>query len=106
MHLKNNVNAEFVDHDSDSSFYLATIKLLTGSQDSVTVRKRLEQKDIQATFHYPPLHKMTVFNEFSTDALINTEKLCKRILNVPIHQNLIFDQIEYLVESLKEILSE
>ena len=106
VHLKNNVNAEFVDHDSDSSFYLATIKLLTESQDSATVRKRLKEKEVQATFHYPPLHKMTAFREFTVDNLSNTEKLQSKILNIPIHQNLTLEQIEYVVESLEDILDE
>ena len=101
LYIKKNLDpsaGRLVDHDEHSSYYLATIipdKIL-GSE----LRNRFLQKNIQATFHYPPLHKTRFFKK--TMHLKNTEKYATKITNIPIHQNLTKKQLLKIVKLLNE----
>ena len=62
-------------HDEHSSFYFAT--KLSGDADNFN-------KDHQLSRHYPLLHKTKYFN--SSITLSNTEKLHKKIINLPLYK--------------------
>ena len=81
----------FTEHDEGSSYYLSTL-VLKQKYSSVILREYLAEKNIQASFHYPFLHRTTFYRKESD--LPTTDSLENRIINLPIHQELTKGQIE------------
>ena len=75
----------FTTHDSQSSYYLSTL-ILSPDLSSADMREWLRSKGIEASFHYPPLHKTQHYR--TNYSLKNIDSLEDRIINIPIHQNL------------------
>jgi len=88
----------FVDHDDRSSYYLATL-ILNEKYNSSTIRKHFEENYVQATYHYPPLHKTEYYDQ-KVD-MPNLDNFESRIINLPIHQNLTEQQLNKVVEVAK-----
>lgn len=86
-YLKDKINisvGSFIEHDHHSSYYLSTLVLKSIS--STSLRHRLRDGGLCASFHYPFLHKTKLFS--SAYSLSRIESLEDRIINLPIHQNL------------------
>lgn len=94
---------KFLCHDKHSSYYLSTLILNDPVQEGLI--SFLEENNIQASYHYPPLH-MTKFYKRKIAPLENTEKLYKKIINLPIHQNLSDAQLQKLVECVNMYFKE
>ena len=95
--LKDNIPSDlgyFTSHDHNSSHYLSTLVLIE-EYSSVIMRKYLADNNIQASFHYPFLHKTEYYN--TKVNLPNTDSLEDRIINLPIHQNLTKKDLEIIV---------
>lgn len=88
----------FVKHDDKSSYYLATL-ILNEMYGSSTIRKHFEENCVQATYHYPPLHKTEYYDQ-KVD-MPNLDNLENRIINLPIHQNLTKQQLSKIAEVAK-----
>jgi len=84
----------FTEHDNDSSFYLSTL-ILKDEYSSAIMRKYLENNGVQASFHYPFLHK-TKYYETEVN-LPNTERLEDKVINLPIHQELTKKDLEKII---------
>lgn len=84
----------FVEHDVGSSYYLSTLVLRPGDS-SVIMRKYLRERGVEASFHYPFLHKSTAYAQRVTLPVL--ESLEDRIINLPIHQQLEQEQLEKIV---------
>jgi len=85
----------FTTHDSNSSYYLAT--LILESKSSKGLRRKLRENGAIASFHYPLLHKTTMFHTGGA-VLPNSEKLEDRIINLPIHQDLTKENLRVIIE--------
>ena len=95
--LRDNIPSDlgyFTYHDEKSSYYLSTL-VLKESYSSVTMREYLAKNDIQASFHYPFLHKTEYYK--SEANLPNTDKLEDKVINLPIHQDLTKKDLEKIV---------
>lgn len=95
--LKDNIPSSlgrFTQHDESSSYYLSTFILKEGTSSAI-LRKYLASRDIQASFHYPFLHKTKYYK--SDVSLPNTDAMTDRIINLPIHQNLTQEELEKIV---------
>jgi dTDP-4-amino-4,6-dideoxygalactose transaminase len=96
--LKNNIPSDlgyFTDHDKKSSYYLSTLVLKPGDSSAI-MRQALKDNDIQASFHYPFLHKTGLYKQsVSLDFLDSIED---RIINLPIHQELSKEQLYRIVD--------
>lgn len=68
------------------------------------VRQILSGFGIQTSVHYPPVHKFTVYKEF-TSYLPETEKYFCGTITLPMHSRLSTDDVIYISTRLKEILS-
>jgi dTDP-4-amino-4,6-dideoxygalactose transaminase len=74
------------------------------------VQNELGSLGIQTKIHYPklicdqPAYKAK-FGEFNEE-LPNTRRQAERILSIPIHQNLSSDQIQYVIDSLNQIVAQ
>jgi dTDP-4-amino-4,6-dideoxygalactose transaminase len=61
--------------------------------------------DIEAKVHYPiPLHLQKAFEVFGYKRgdFPVTEKLCKRIITLPVHQHLEKAHIDYMIKKVRE----
>ena len=87
-------------HGANSSVYLGTI-ILHKDCSNKGFRNFLKNLDVQATYHYPLIHKMKTFNCYNDD-LKNTDFYENRIVNIPIHQNLSSADVEKITESINK----
>ena len=93
----------FLQHDENSSYYLST--LILNKQKQRELINFMSESGIQASYHYPPLH-MTKFYKRGPNPLENTEKIYKRIVNLPIHQNLSDGQLNDIVKCVNTFFKE
>lgn len=77
--VKNMFDGRFIDHDEKSSIYFAT--LISDDAEQINNKYGL-------AVHYPLLHKTKYFRCSRT--LPNTEKMYKRIVNLPLYSSKIF----------------
>jgi dTDP-4-amino-4,6-dideoxygalactose transaminase len=90
------------DHGHNSSYYLAT--LILKAANTGYIQGYLADYNIQASLHYPLLHKMKIFN--CDEKLPNAEQLVTRLINIPIHQNLELKDLEHIIERLNYYANE
>jgi dTDP-4-amino-4,6-dideoxygalactose transaminase len=67
----------------------------------------LRDRGIQTTVHYPPVHRLTFYNELYPDCrLENTEQFALRELTLPLHPQMSPADVEFVASSLAAALSE
>lgn len=65
--------------------------------------KHLYDKGIYTTLRYHPLHLNKIYD--TNIKLVNSETLNETGLNIPLHQNLSDDNVEYIIQSIKTFLN-
>jgi dTDP-4-amino-4,6-dideoxygalactose transaminase len=66
---------------------------------------RLRERGIQTTVHYPPVHRLTFYNDLYPDTVLpNTEDFAQRELTLPLHPGMTPADVEYVVNSLATAL--
>ena len=65
-------------------------------------RKELSNRGIETGTHYKPIHKMSFYK--STNKILNTEKVAREIVTIPIHPNLTQSQLDYIIESINKFV--
>jgi len=66
----------------------------------------LRNRNIGASLHYLPLHTMPLYSAHGNASLPNTEKVCERVLTLPISGSMSLDDADYVILHLVELLSE
>jgi dTDP-4-amino-4,6-dideoxygalactose transaminase len=62
---------------------------------------RLRKRGIQTTIHYPPVHRLTFYNDLYPDTTLpNTEEFAQRELTLPLHPRMTPADVEHVVNSL------
>ena len=85
-----------------------TIRVGNGVDRDDFVRK-LNAKGIGASIHFfPPVHHMEPYRgeQYHQDDLSITEQVIQEIVTLPMYPQMTDDDLEYMVVSLKEVLSE
>lgn len=89
-----------------SSWAQYTVQILDGINRS-EVQRKLKEDGIPTNIYYTkPMHKQVAF-EGTRSAIADcpvTEELCKKVLCLPIHPYLEDDEIDYIVEKVKQAL--
>jgi dTDP-4-amino-4,6-dideoxygalactose transaminase len=85
------------------SYHLAVVLLPEGT-DRDAVRGALGQARIQTSVHYPPIHTFTAYATSSSRALPRTEAIAGRILTLPLYGRMTDEQIDAVVETLRQTL--
>lgn len=100
----NSILIPFRDRTEYASNYIFPIILKDsdGAKRDV-IRRRLQEKGIQTSVHYPALHRFSAFKEFYRP-LPKTEFVTDRELTLPMYASLTEDQIVYICDSLKGAL--
>lgn len=67
----------------------------------------LKEKNIPSMIYYPiPLHKQPAFRGFAGEGTLPiTEKFSKEVISLPMHPELLDDEIDYITNSIKEFYS-
>jgi len=68
---------------------------------------RLRKRGIEASVHfYPPLHNQALCKKYrkTKDELPVTEKVCKKIVTLPLYPHILKKDLDYVVANIKEIL--
>ncbi len=90
-----------------SSWYLYTVRIKNGTQTQRnTIITELHNKGIGAEAYYPtPIHQMPYYREtFGQLNLPETEKAANQVLSLPIHPSVTEEQIQYIAETLIQLL--
>jgi dTDP-4-amino-4,6-dideoxygalactose transaminase len=66
-----------------------------------TVIDRLRKRGIQTTVHYPPVHRLTFYDDLQPGLhLPRTEEFARRELTLPLHPRMMMSTVEFVVNSL------
>ena len=78
-----------------------------GQRDDVAMlrgfRRNLEYAGIATSIHYPPLHLMPAYKPY-TKSLPNTERICKRIVSLPLYPALTNKEVSYIIKTVRRYL--
>jgi dTDP-4-amino-4,6-dideoxygalactose transaminase len=91
------------------SWYVYTLRLRganAGKRNKVI--EKMRSKNVEAVVYYEsPLHLLPLYREQATSrrALPETEKACRQVFSIPVHPKLDEDDLEYVFETLKRVLT-
>ena len=91
---------------SDHIFHQYTLRVLDGRRDAL--QTYLAEHKIPSMIYYPvPMHEQSAFNKIVRRrvSLVNTDKISKEVLSLPMHPELMDDQIAYIVENIVKFFS-
>lgn len=99
------VSVPFSDAAFDSSHHvLAAVLPDRGHRDAVLGRMR--EAGIQATVHYPPIHRMSLYRDrFPSEDLPITDEFARRELTLPLHPKLEDADVENVAKTLRTALA-
>lgn len=83
---------------NDSSYHFYWIQV----PNRESFRKKLFKKGIETGFHYPPIHKMTLYKQ--SEKLPVTEKVASNIVTLPTHPNLTNEDVDEIINSVNKII--
>ncbi len=84
----------------EPAYHLFVVKLQNGNRDDII--NYLAKHEIQTLIHYPiPLYNQQAFKKYKLVELPVTEDLIKNIISLPFHQYLVYDEIEYIFDTLR-----
>ena len=93
------INVEHkIPFDKRCSYHLYWICVKNRNQ----FRKELSNRGIETGTHYKPINKMSFYK--STNKILNTEKVAREIVTIPIHPNLTQSQLDYIKESINKFV--
>jgi len=84
------------------SHHLAVVVLPEGAERD-GIRSSLEDRGIQTSVHYPPIHGFTAYHG-SHRALPRTDALAERLLTLPLYGGLRDEQVEAVIDGLLQTL--
>jgi dTDP-4-amino-4,6-dideoxygalactose transaminase len=87
------------DEDTTSAHHLAVI-VLPADADRAALRHALEQRGIQTSVHYPPIHTFSRYEATSRRALPKTDEVAPRLLTLPLYGHLPDDAVETVAEAV------
>lgn len=97
--IKTPVQKDYVKH----IYHQFTIRV----ENREELQKYLSSKNIPTAIHYPiPLHLQPAFRGYAEEgSLPESEKAAKEVLSLPMHPDLLVEEIEYITNSIKEFYS-
>lgn len=96
-----------VESDRTSNYHLFVIQVPPQKRD--LIRNVLQTAGVETAIHYPtPLHRLPAYGRYAKlgESYPVTEKLCASILSLPMHPALTFEQIDHVVQTLKNVATQ
>ena len=95
----------FLDHRGEAAFHIMPVVLPKGS-DRVGIMEFMKQSGVQTSIHYPPIHLFTYYMRSSANQQLEiTEDVAKRELTLPLFPGMRKNDVDWVVEALKESLT-
>jgi dTDP-4-amino-4,6-dideoxygalactose transaminase len=85
------------------SHHLAVVLLPEGA-DRAAVRTALDERGIQTSVHYPPIHTFSAYRSESRRPLPRTDAVAERLLTLPLYGRMTDEQVDTVVEGLLQTL--
>jgi dTDP-4-amino-4,6-dideoxygalactose transaminase len=87
-----------------AAYHLMPVVLPTAISRQVVI-DLLRKRGVQTTVHYPPVHRLTFYNDLYPDCCLpRTEEFARRELTLPLHPGMIPAAVELVVNSLADAL--
>ena len=83
--------------------HLAVVLLPEGS-DRAAVRTALDERGIQTSVHYPPIHTFSAYRSRAGRPLPQTDAVAPRLLTLPLYGRMTDEQVEAVIEALLQTL--
>lgn len=96
-------------HEGYISSWAQYTIMLNSSEERSFIQNKLKENGIPSMIYYPiPLHKQKVYDgyNFNLEELRVTEKLCNVVLSIPMHPYLRDDEIDMVVNTLRDAIIE
>ena len=90
--------------DPNHARHLFIIQVMEGPPSRDELLLELRVRNVGASIHYAPLHQMPLYYDHGQSILPNTDAVGKRIMTLPISVSMKVDDVEYVVEQLKELM--
>ena len=103
----NGLIVPFISNYTNHVFHQYTLKL-EDNIDRVDLMSFLKDKNIPSMIYYPiPAHKQKMFADIlvSCGSMTNTDWLCSRVMSLPMHTELSFEQQDYIINNIKTYLN-
>lgn len=95
----------FRDYTEFSSNYILPVVLRDGNAEKRDrVRAALVEAGIQTSMHYPAVHRFSIYKEYYSELPV-TDYLVNNLITLPMYSKLTRDNIQFIVSTLKMILS-
>ncbi len=91
------------DRERVPSHHLAVVLLPEGA-DREAVRTALDERGIQTSVHYPPIHTFSAYRSESRRPLPRTDAVAERLLTLPLYGRMTDEQVDAVVEGLLQTL--
>ncbi len=100
-----NIKIPFINHPGLSSYHIFPI-LLDHETDRNRFMEFLKQNGIQTSIHYPPAHRFTYHQKYlqPNHSLPVTEDIAQREVTLPLYPDLKFEEIDYIVDVIKNFV--
>ena len=96
----------FTDHRGLTSAHIMPI-LIPDVVDRIWVLEQLKQKGIQASHHYPPIHRFSAYQQLFTTRNLHlpiTENIADREVTIPLFPTMNDDDVHTVVKAVQEAL--
>jgi len=98
------IETPFVQDQSFHVFHQYTIKVKNGKRDAL--KQHLSDHEIPSMIYYPKcLHLQEAYQKFTTSSLPKAEEASALVLSLPMHPNLLDDQIDYICAVIRSFFS-
>ena len=87
----------------ESAHHLAVVLLPPGAERD-PIRAELADRGVQTSVHYPPIHRFTAYHALSRRPLPQTDAVAGRLLTLPLYGGLSDEQVETVVDGLRQTL--
>ncbi|HEX9912828.1 MAG TPA: DegT/DnrJ/EryC1/StrS family aminotransferase [candidate division Zixibacteria bacterium] len=101
------ISIPFKNHPGDSSHHLFPM-LLDKNTGREEFMRKLKQKGIQTSIHYQPVHKFSYYRKNfpqKSGTLSISEEIGKREVSLPLHPRMSEDDVVFICQQIKKILS-
>ena len=85
------------------SHHLAVVVLPEGA-DRAAVRAALDERGVQTSVHYPPIHTFSAYRSESRRPLPQTDAVAERLLTLPLYGRMTDEQADAVIEALGQTL--
>ena len=99
------ITVPFADWSAFTSNYIMPVILNDGGKERRdAIRKKLHERGIQTSVHYPAIHKFSIYRDYAA-VLPQTEYITEHEITLPMYAALTLEQVDYICNALKDAVN-